>query len=204
MNNINDQIVRYLDRQLSEEERIEFEKRLLFDEALKKAYADFQQVNELISEAKTPGGDKDYFINIVPRFRQSLNNNIKTSPFKKVSYGFVTFIMFICTFYIFNNTGVITNPDINSFESITAGLSDEQFNEARNYLTDNTLVTPSEDLVYQFVNEDDFDLEGILQSVPSEEEINILSDYQINNIESFAGEEELQQAYEELLTKSIL
>ena len=63
---------------------------------------------------------------------------------------------------------------------------------------------PSEDIVTQVMNDDYFNIDGIIQNASDEEGYNILSEYQINNIESFAGEEDLQQAYEELLAKSIL
>lgn len=201
MKNVNEQIVKYLDGQLSEEEIIEFEKRLLFDKALRNSFSEFQKVNKLFSSEETPKVNEEYLSNIVPRFRQSLERDIKISPFQKVSFGVIILIMIICSYTIFNPG---TNTGLNSIESITAGLTDEQFNEARNYLTDNSWSVSSEDLVYQVVNEDDFTFDGILQSVPAGDEINVLSDYQINDIESFAGEDELQLAYEELLAKRIL
>ena len=204
MKNYNEQIVKYLDGQFSEVEKIEFEKQLRYDEELKKAYAEFQQVNELISTAKISQVDENYFDNVIPRFRQSLNREIRVSPVKKLSYVFVTVILLIGTFYIFDNYRVNNSSNNNTIESITQNISGEQINEMRDYLTDNSWIVPNEDLVYQTVDEDDFNLDGIMQNISTEEKLNILTDYQINNLESFAGEDELQQTYNELLTKSIL
>ena len=187
MKNYNEQIVKYLDGQFSEVEKIEFEKQLRYDEELKKAYA-----------------DENYFDNVIPRFRQSLNREIRVSPVKKLSYVFVTVILLIGTFYIFDNYRVNNSSDNNTIESITQNISGEQINEMRDYLTDNSWIVPNEDLVYQTVDEDDFNLDGIMQNISTEEKLNILTDYQINNLESFAGEDELQKTYDELLTKSIL
>ena len=199
-----EQIVKYLDGQFSAEEKIEFEKQLRYDEDLKKAFNEYKHVNELISFAKTGEVNENYFDNIIPRFRQLLNKKIRVSPVKKLSYAFVTVILFVGSFYIFDNYRVNNSSDNNTIESITQNISGEQINEMRDYLTDNSWVVPNEDLVYQAVDEDDFNLDGIMQSISTEEKLNILTDYQINNLESFAGEDELQQTYDELLTKSIL
>ena len=199
-----EQIVKYLDGQFSAEEKIEFEKQLRYNEDLKKAFDEYQNVNELISFAKTGEVNENYFDNIIPRFRQLLNKKIRVSPVKKLSYAFVTVILFVGSFYIFDNYRVNNSSDNNTIESITQNISGEQINEMRDYLTDNSWVVPNEDLVYQAVDEDDFNLDGIMQSISTEEKLNILTDYQINNLESFAGEDELQQTYDELLTKSIL
>jgi len=204
MKNYNEQIVGYLDGQFSEEEKIEFEKKLRSDEELKKAYTEFQHVNELISVAKIGNVDEDYFNSVIPRFRQSLNKNIKVSPIKKLSYSFVTVIFLIFSFYIFNSYKASNNSENNTIESITQNISGEQINEMRDYLADNSWVVPNEDIVYQAVNENDFNIEGILQNISDEDKLNILTDYQINNIESFAGNDELQQTYDDLLAKSIL
>ena len=199
-----EQIVKYLDGQFSAEEKIEFEKQLRYNEDLKKAFDEYQNVNELISFAKTGEVNENYFDNIIPRFRQLLNKKIRVSPVKKLSYAFVTVILFVGSFYIFDNYRVNNSSDNNTIESITQNISGEQINEMRDYLTDNSWVVPNEDLVYQAVDEDDFNLDGIMQKISTEEKLNILTDYQINNLESFAGEDELQQTYDELLTKSIL
>lgn len=204
MKNYNEQIVGYLDGQFSEEEKIEFEKKLRSDEELKKAYTEFQHVNELISVAKIGNVDEDYFNSVIPRFRQSLNKNIKVSPIKKLSYSFVTVIFLLFSFYIFNSYKASNNSENNTIESITQNISGEQINEMRDYLADNSWVVPNEDIVYQAVNENDFNIEGILQNISDEDKLNILTDYQINNIESFAGNDELQQTYDDLLAKSIL
>ena len=204
MKNYNEQIVKYLDGQFSEDERREFEKQLRHDEELKKAYAEFQHVNELITEAKTVEVKENYFDNVVPGFRQSLDRKIRVSPVKKLSYAVVTVILLIGSLYIFDNYSVNNSSDNNTIESITQNISGEQINEIRDYLTDNSWVVPNEDLVYQTVDEDDFNLDGIIQNISTEEKLNILTDYQINNLESFAGENELQKTYDELLTKSIL
>ena len=204
MKNYNEQIVKYLDGQFSEDEKIDFEKKLRHDEELKKAYAEFQHVNELISTAKIVEVKEGYFDSVIPRFRQSLNKQIKVSPVKKLSYAFITVILLIGSFYIFDNYRVNNGFDNNTIESITQNISGEQINEMRDYLTDNSWLVPNEDIVYQTVDEDDFNLDGIMQNISTEEKLNILTDYQINNLESFAGEDELQKTYDELLTKSIL
>ena len=53
------------------------------------------------------------------------------------------------------------------------------------------------------MEETDLSLEGLIASVSVEEGVMILSDYQINDIYSFADEEELEIAYNEILTKQI-
>ena len=204
MKNYNEQIVRYLDGQFSKEEEEEFEKSLLFDAELKYAYSEYLRTIELISSTKYPEVKEDYFNDLIPKFRQSLNKSAKISPFRKASYSFITIIIFVFSFLIFNNYRVNTNPENVTIESITQNISDEQINEVSDYLTNHSWVLPSEDIVTQVMNDDYFNIDGIIQNASDEEGYNILSAYQINNIESFAGEEDLQQAYEELLAKSIL
>ena len=204
MKNYNEQIVKYLDGQVSEEEKIEFEKKLRFDEELKKVYTEFQKVNEFISTAKTEEANKDYFDNVVLRFRESLNKKIKVPLVKRLSYALLIIILVAGSFYIFNNYKMNNNPGNTNIESITQNISGEQIDEMRDYLSDNYWTAPKEDIVYQAIDENDFNMEGILQNISNEDKLNILTDYQINNIESFAGEDVIQQTYDELLTKSIL
>lgn len=203
MNKYEDIIIKYFDEQLSVNEVNEFERELETNTELKNAFENYRKVNELFSTKEELLVDQDYFYGIVPRFRQKLDKETFAFPIRKIGFTFATILLIISSYLLFQN--YFFNQSVTDFsvESITDNLSEEEMNELADYISDDFWDTISSEEKLLILEETDLSLEGLVASVSVEEGVLILSDYQINDFYSLADEEELEIAYNEILTKRI-
>jgi hypothetical protein len=203
MNKYDEMIVKYLDEQLSDKERIEFECELKTNAELKNIFENYKKVNELFSTGKEPNVDQDYFNGIVPQFRQKLEKETYTLLFRKIGYAFATILMLISSYLLFQNYFFNHNLADYSIQSITDNLSEEELNELTNYISNEPWEMLSDEENYANLNDDYFNLEGIISNASAEEAVMIFSEYEINEIYSIVGEDDFEIAYNEILTKRI-
>ncbi len=203
MNKYDDIIIKYFDGQLSVNEIKEFERELETNTELKNAFENYRKVNELFSTKDEQLADQDYFNEIIPRFRQKLDKVSYVSPIRKIGFTFATILLIISSYLLFQNYFFNQSATNYSVESITENLSEEEINELADYISDDYWNPISDEEKFLLLEETDLSLEGLIASVSVEEGVMILSDYQINDIYSLADEEELEIAYNEILTKQI-
>ena len=203
MNKYDDMIIKYFDDQLSVDERKQFERELETNTELKDAFENYRKVNELFSTKEELMVSKDYFNDIVPRFRQMLDKESYVFPIRKIAFAFVTILLIISSYLLFQNYFFNQSVTNYSIQSITNDLSEEELNELADYISDDYWNSISGEEKLLMLEERDFSLEGVIANLTEEEGMMILSDYQINDIYAFADEKELEQAYNEILTKRI-
>ena len=203
MNKHDKQIINYFDEQLSAYDRIEFERELEINTELKNAFENYRKVNELFSTEEPLFASKDYFIGIIPRFRQMLDKEAYVFPIRKIAFTFATILLIISSYLLFQNYFLNQNVPNYSIQSITNDLSEEEMNELADYISDDYWSSISVEEKLQILEETDFSLDGVIADVSVEEGVMILSDYQINDIYSLADEKELEIVYNEILTKRI-
>ena len=203
MNKYDDIIIKYFDGQLSVNDVKEFEGELETNTELKNAFENYRKVNELFSTKDEQLADQDYFNTIVPRFRQKLDNGSYVFPIRKIGFTFATVLLIISSYLLIENYFINQSATNYSIESITDNLSEEEINELADYISDDYWNTISNEEKLLMLEETDLSLEGLIASVSIEEGVMILSDYQINDIYSLADEEELEIAYNEILSKQI-
>ena len=203
MNKYDDIIIKYFDGQLSVNDVKEFEGELETNTELKNAFENYRKVNELFSTKDEQLADQDYFNTIVPRFRQKLDNGSYVFPIRKIGFTFATVLLIISSYLLIENYFINQSATNYSIESITDNLSEEEINELADYISDDYWNPISDEEKLLMLEETDLSLEGLIASVSVEEGVLILSDYQINDIYSLADEEELEIAYNEILTKRI-
>ena len=203
MNKYDDIIIKYFDEQLSVNEIKEFESELETNTELKNTFENYRKVNEQFSTKDELLANQDYFNGIIPRFRQKLDKGTYDFPIRKIGFTFVTILLIISSYLIFQN--YIFNQGVTNYsiQSITDNLSEEEMNELADYISDDYWNSISREEKLLMLEERDFSLEGVIANLTEEEGMMILSDYQINDIYSFADEKELEQAYNEILTKRI-
>lgn len=203
MNKYDELIIKYFDERLSVYDRKKFERELEINTELKDAFENYRIVNELFSIKEAPLSNQNYFSEIVPRFRQKLDKKTFVSPIRKIGFTFATILLIISSYLLFQNYFFNQNVTNYSIHSITNDLSEEEMNELANYISDDywNLISSKEKL--QLLEETDFSMDGVIADVSVEEGVMILSDYQINDLYSLADEEELEIAYNEILTKRI-
>ena len=203
MNKYDDIILKYFDGQLSVNEIKEFEGELETSTELKNAFENYRKVNEFFSTKDEQLADQDYFNTIIPRFRQKLDKLSYVSPIRKIGFSFATILLIISSYLLFQNYFINQSITNYSVESITENLSKEEINELADYISDDFWNPISSEEKLLLLEETDLSLEGLIASVSVEEGVMILSDYQINDLYSLADEEELEIAYNEILTKQI-
>ena len=203
MNKYDDIIIKYFDGQLSVDERKEFEGELEKNTEFKNAFENYRKIHEQFSTKDEQLADQDYFNGIVPRFRQKLDKGSYVLPIRKIGFTFATILLIISSYLLIQNYFFNESVTNYSVESITDNLSEEEINELADYISDDYWNTISDEEKLILLEETDISLEGVLSNVSVEESIKILSDYQVNDIYSLSDEEELEMAYNEILTKRI-
>ena len=196
-------IVKYFDNQLSSDERSAFEKELEVNSDLQSSFDEYKKVNDTFSKSDKVLVSQEYFNTIVPRFRQSLDKSVKVFPVRKVSFAVATVIVILFSYLIFQN--YIFNPgeESNSIQVFTQNLTSDEIDELADYISDDSQALLNNGEKYQVLDNIDFSLEGIVANVSSEEKLQILTDYSINDIYNLVSDEEFENAYNEILSKRI-
>ena len=196
-------IIKYFDNQLSADERSAFEKELEVNSDLQSSFDEYKKVNDTFSKSDKVLVSQEYFNTIVPRFRQSLDKSVKVFPVRKVSFAVATVIVILFSYLIFQN--YIFNPgeESNSIQVFTQNLTSDEIDELADYISDDSQALLNNGEKYQVLDNIDFSLEGIAANVSSEEKLQILTDYSINDIYNLVSDEEFENAYNEILSKRI-
>ncbi len=85
-----DKIILFLDGQMDENDRTLFEKEMASDPELKNEMIKFNEFMNNINSLKGISTDPDYFINIVPAFREKLGKKKKFNLLPKLAAGLTT------------------------------------------------------------------------------------------------------------------
>jgi len=204
MKNYDEIVIRYLDKQLSESELKKFELELKNNEDLKKALDSYRELSQLFSEDKKPNIRQGYFNEIVPKFRQRMEKKSNTFPSRKIGFAFVIILLMIALYVILNVN--VLNPKLEelTLQSITENISEEELGELADYVSDDSWRLLYDNSDYELLKEDDLILERIVENVSDADRLILLNDYQINNFYSFIDDNEIENAYNELLTIRIL
>lgn len=120
-----EKIIKYIDDDLSAEEREVFEKELSGSISLQKEYKKFLAVKEGIDLSKNIALDNKYLDSIIPEFRNRVDRPESFTLNKKVGYAFVVIMAFLVSKVIFNNI-VTENNKVNDLQIFTESLDEEQ------------------------------------------------------------------------------
>ena len=197
-------VIRYLDKQLSESELKKFESELKNNEDLKKALDSYRELSQLFSEEKKPNVRQGYFNEIVPKFRQRMEKKSSTFPSWKIAFAFAIILLAIASYFILNVNVFIPKSEELTLQSITKNISEDELGELADYVSDDSWRLLSDNSDYELLKEDDLILERIVENISDVDRFNLLNDYQINNFYSFIDDDEIENAYNELLTIRIL
>ena len=204
MKNYDEIVIRYLDKQLSESELKKFESELKNNEDLKKALDSYRELSQLFSEEKKPNVRQGYYNEIVPKFRQRMEKKSSTFPSWKIAFAFAIILLAIASYFILNVNVFIPKSEELTLQSITKNISEDELGELADYVSDDSWRLLSDNSDYELLKEDDLILERIVENISDVDRFNLLNDYQINNFYSFIDDDEIENAYNELLTIRIL
>ena len=85
-----DNIILYLDGQMNGEEKAAFEKELNESPELRDELKKMKDLNAGISELKNISADEEYFVQMIPKFRNKLGQKKKFSFFPGIAYSVTT------------------------------------------------------------------------------------------------------------------
>lgn len=192
---IEEKIIKYLDNQLPNEERINFEKELASSEELQEEFQKYLTIKEDINDLKSAKLNPDYVDSILPHLHNRIHSGKRESIRNSLAFAFGVMLMFIIGIAVlrifFNNQ---KNP--NDLEVFTESLNENQKVE----LLEN--LNGGEEL-YKLIPENE--LTGLFEK---DLQINneVAEAYDINYHEMLDGlsRDEAEKIYNEILNRNIL
>lgn len=204
MKNYDELVIRYLDEQLSESEFKKFERELKNNEDLKKALDNYRKLSQLFSEDKIPNVRQSYFNEIVPKFWQRIEKKSSAFPSRKIGFAFAIILLAIASYVILNVNVLNPKSEDLTLQSIIENISEDELGEIADFISDDSWGLLADNSDYELLKDDDLILERIVENISDVDRFILLNDYQINNFYSFIDDDDIENAYNELLTIRIL
>jgi len=120
-----EKIIKYLNGELTNEDKITFENDLSNSPDLRNEYELYLELEQKIKLSKEVHLNQNYLNAIIPEFRSKLNRNNSVVLRYKIGYSFVAVIALLISFLIFKNT-FLENSEISSVQSFTESLNENQ------------------------------------------------------------------------------
>ena len=127
---IDERIILYLDNQMTDEERIVFEDELSGSPKLNKQLKDYKRTMQVFSVDEQEFKNEDYFVNLIPRFRESKLKTRSKTRFK-ISFAAAGLVTLITFFIIFFN--LFKSDTNNSMAEIVGNMNDSEAYELMDY-----------------------------------------------------------------------
>ena len=192
-----ERIIKYLENDLSSEERIGFESDLKNSSELKEEYENYLRVNNRVKELKDVKLNHAYLDSIILEFRDSINTPKPVTSKRNLGYAFGAIIAMIISLVIFNNI-MFENKDMNSVEEFTESLNPDQKFELLQSLNGSI---EEYDLISE--NIDDVELTSLIQSeLNINNEIAEVYDIGYNELVEELSKNEADKIYQEILNKN--
>ena len=200
--NRKEQIIKYLDGQMNEEERLHFEKMMTGDRELQK---ETDRVRNLLSAAKLnaePEADETYFINMLPEFH-SRRANKKKFHFAKLAYSLSTAAAVVLLLFILFKPGSTVN--YSSLADLSKSFTENEINQTLNeYSNDYTIselassAPAKTDSIVSNIVADELDLTPSAETAAADRYLNM------DEILSSIDESEANELYSQLINEDII
>jgi len=195
--NKEEMIIKYLDNQLSAGEKLNFERQLSESAELQSELRKYADIHSLIDELKEIESNQLYFNSVLPRFQRKQKAQSTVFTFKNVGYVFSLVIMFIVSFTVFNLI-YQGNESANLIKFAESLTTDEKIE----LLSTLNGVTTTEYLNKLYSDFYGSNIETGLADISDKNQIAVSYNLDINNIEEIVTDEEFENIYNELLSKS--
>ena len=194
-----DRIIRYLDQQMSGDEKSGFEENLKNSSSLRNELEDYRKLFNKIREVKEVPVDEKYFINLIPEFRKKIISGKRFNFYPAVIYGVISVIIII----FFSLIILKNNNEVPGTEEVVSSLNDNE----TEYILDNYSNTEvSLDLIADNSENYDSVLTNLLADnlISENSDINYIIGNSEGNLYNFTRELTESQAalvYDELINK---
>jgi len=130
---IDKRIILYQDNQMSDSERSAFESELIKSSELSKQLEAYKSSLRSLNIDEQSFVDKDYFMNLVPNFRNNLSAAKKSFTFK-TAYTLTAVTLVLITVVLFFNP--FTKIEINSLDKLLTTLNEKETAELMDYYSE--------------------------------------------------------------------
>jgi hypothetical protein len=195
---IEETIIKYLDNQLTEEEKNNFEIELNNSAKLKNEFLKFQSVKLKTDELKQIETNEAYYNSIIPRFRNKLKINSGKIVYKKIAFALSILIVTAISYMVYYTLYVKMDSGYDLAE-FTESLSDKEKLELLEELDINSDVYSEE--YFNNLNSEDYKsaLQESLIDTEDKKQLADLYDIEITEPGEFISYQEFELIYDELL-----
>ncbi len=130
---IDDKIILYLDNQLSEKEKAEFENELNKSEDLKQQLIEYKKFMSSFAELNNVEVDERYFASNIPKFREKLERKKKFAFIPRISIALSTIVAIFLIFMF-----VLNNKNTNNVTSLNNLIENANQNDLKSVLDNYT------------------------------------------------------------------
>lgn len=201
MMNSDERFSKYFLNDMNENEKQEFENELKSSEQFRIDFEDYKKVFELVNETKQVKLEDSYSQLIIPNFRKNLEKNKQKLALAKFGYAFSFLFIVIFGYMIFNS--VFNNSqDLNKTYS---GLTSEDVNLLANDVNIDLENNYDEEIVNKIdsVYSDKLK-ENIIASISDDNLVLITDDVNINKLDQYLSNKDIDYLYAELSDKEFL
>ena len=198
MNN-DERIIKYLEGELSEAEKVLFEKELSDSEALRNELYAYKKVLTEFDEQKSFETDAHYFNSIIPKAREKLERKETINPFRKISFAAAFILILVAGYFLFQPLFFSSSENILTIEELANNMTDAELDEMIDYLLTEDETELIDEDIYNFEEDD---LENIIYASTYENKLAIISDFGINDFSADIPETEKEEIYNELINKN--
>lgn len=190
-------IIKYLDDQLSEEEKHNFERQLSDSAELQSEFKKYADINAQIDELKEIESNKLYFNSVLPRFHRKQKDQSAVFSFKNVGYVFSLVIMLIVSYNVFNI--LYQGNESANIIKFTESLTTDEKIDLLSTLNGETTTEYLNKLYSDFYGNN---IETGFTDISDKNQIAVSYNLDVNNIEEIVTDEEFENIYNELLSKN--
>ncbi len=192
---------RYFFNEMNLEEKKEFEKELSIFPELNNDFENFKKVMNLFTETKAVELDAGYTQSILPRFRNKIESKRKKSVYVKYGYAFAVLFIAIISYLIIARM-MTDKPEM---QKIYSGLTDDDANYLASELDlslendyDENSFAKIDSLYNKTLSE------NITESISNNNISSVSEDINLNEIEKYLTDKDVETLYAELSNKEIL
>jgi hypothetical protein len=196
MINDEERVIKYLDGQLSEEEKKQFEKELETSDSLQKSLKAYKATLNHIKDLKSVKLNEEYIINAVPKFRERLENQKRFNLYPKIGWAFTAIVVLFLGYFLFYPGDVIPEENGLGLSKLTAELTEEEKESLFEYLYYEN----------EFINYSDFEtitLESLANELNNEQFARIYN-FEFEDLSDGFTDEEINEIYNEMINKNFL
>jgi len=192
-----EKIIKYLNGELIEEDKISFEADLSNSPHLRNEYELFLKLEQNIKLSKEVRLNQNYLNTILPEFRSKSYSNNSVVFRNKIGYSFAVVIALLVSFLIFKNI-YLENSEISSIQSFTESLNENQKIEILENLNGD-----NEEYVLASNNVTNIELTNMLQAeLKINNEIAEVYDINYSELVDDLSQAEADKIYKEILSKN--